>query len=77
MLYLQVLRSPVQTFCGHRFCQQCLINKLGEDDPLKCPMGEEDCELLTLRVQNPEQRNVCLANSTCILIMYVSREVKL
>lgn len=42
----EVLRDPVQTPCGHRFCENC-ANNLFTNDPdqkVKCPANEPDCE---------------------------------
>ncbi|XP_066280948.1 TNF receptor-associated factor 3-like [Branchiostoma lanceolatum] len=36
-----VLREPVQTGCGHRYCKFCINQKLGEATP-KCPLDGED-----------------------------------
>ncbi|GFO18010.1 tnf receptor-associated factor 3 [Plakobranchus ocellatus] len=38
-----LLRNPVQTFCGHRLCQDCVNTYLGEDEEKLCPAQEIDC----------------------------------
>ncbi len=41
----RVLRTPVQTPCGHRFCDICMRDYIRRHgDPVKCPIAEEDCE---------------------------------
>lgn len=45
----KVLRDPVQTPCGHRFCENC-ANSLFTNDPdqkVECPAKEVDCEDFT------------------------------
>lgn len=35
---LHAMRNPVQTVCGHRFCESCLLETFrGDDDPPICP----------------------------------------
>lgn len=43
-----ILKNPVQTICGHRYCEQCLVNYLPKDGtPITCPAIEEDCEMIS------------------------------
>ncbi len=49
-LCTRVVRNPVQTPCGHRFCDSCLTDYIGKHgDPTKCPANEEDCEDVSLK----------------------------
>ena len=45
----KVLRSPVQTVCGHRFCERCLMEYLPKDgSAVKCPADDKDeCGMLS------------------------------
>ena len=56
----RVLRNPVQTVCGHRYCEKCLTELLPKDGaPIKCPANEEDCEMISKEdhtVSNSESR---------------------
>ncbi len=58
-LCTRVVRNPVQTPCGHRFCDSCLteyIRKHG--DPTKCPANEEDCEDVSLKENTVSSLNI-------------------
>ncbi len=49
-LCIQVLRDPVQTLCGHRCCETCLNDHITQNgDPSKCPVGESDCEMVSIK----------------------------
>ena len=44
----RVVRNPVQTTCGHRFCERCLFEYLPADGtPVRCPANEEDCNMIS------------------------------
>ena len=44
----RVVRNPVQTVCGHRYCESCLTDHLPKDGTaIKCPANEEDCEMIS------------------------------
>ena len=44
----RVVRHPVQTTCGHRFCEGCLFEYLPADGTaVRCPANEEDCNMIS------------------------------
>ena len=44
----RVVRHPVQTTCGHRFCDGCLFEYLPADGTaVRCPANEEDCNMIS------------------------------
>ncbi|KAK3593715.1 hypothetical protein CHS0354_013612 [Potamilus streckersoni] len=48
----KVLREPIQSFCGHRFCKGCIDKVLKSEQQMKCPqcqqegIGEEEYSVL-------------------------------
>lgn len=68
---LYVLREPLQTKCGHRFCKQCIEKWLSESDP-RCPVDNQRLnkgelfpdnyakrEILNLTVKCPNYKKGC------------------
>ncbi len=48
-LCIKILLIPVQTLCGHRFCDACITEYIKQNgDPSKCPVGESDCEMVSV-----------------------------
>ena len=49
----RVVRNPVQTTCGHRFCERCLFEYLPADGTaVRCPANEEDCNMISREESN-------------------------
>ncbi len=49
-LCTQILINPVQTLCGHRFCDACITEHIDQNgDPCKCPVDESDCEMVSVK----------------------------
>lgn len=69
---LLVLRDPVQTPCGHRFCHKCIHRWLSESGEARCPVDNTSVireqlfpdnfakrEILSLQVKCPKSKEGC------------------
>lgn len=44
----KVVKNPVDTICGHRFCETCCVSMLPNDGTsIKCPGGGANCTQLS------------------------------
>ncbi|XP_077986633.1 TNF receptor-associated factor 2-like isoform X2 [Glandiceps talaboti] len=67
---LKVLKDPVQTFCGHRFCRKCLEQMLTSKDNIQCKACREEENLDS--ILSLEETN----NDRAILRELNSRQVR-
>lgn len=61
---LLVLRNPVQTECGHRFCQKCIMKVIREGRK-KCPIDNEDLSESQIYPDNFAKREILLLQVRC------------
>ncbi|XP_053380377.1 TNF receptor-associated factor 2-like isoform X2 [Mercenaria mercenaria] len=51
-----ILREPVQSFCGHRFCKSCMEANISSGEQIKCTQCEkEDVESGDASIISPDQ----------------------
>lgn len=82
---LLILRDPMQTECGHRFCKFCIERWLS-DEKKKCPIDNEDLtvgkmfpdnfakrEILSMKVRCPNRKMGC---NTCVELKHVEEHTE-
>nr|ALA55871.1 TNF receptor-associated factor 6 protein [Cyclina sinensis] len=61
---LLVLREPMQTECGHRFCRACILKWLRESES-RCPVDNQPLEERQLFPDNFAKREILVLNVKC------------
>eukprot|EP00794_Sanderia_malayensis_P018046 gene18046-19855_t len=61
---LLVLRNPVQTECGHRFCNKCILRVITEGRK-KCPIDNEDLDETQVYPDNFIKREILMLRVRC------------
>ncbi|XP_025104197.1 TNF receptor-associated factor 3-like [Pomacea canaliculata] len=69
-----LLRDPRQTPCGHRLCASCVEDYLKGSESRRCPVGESDCEPITL--QNVLRDNSCSRDMKKLMVYCLNKSRK-